>query len=69
MRSLGACATLQAGTTPETVVDRSKLLLVAIAALAIAALVVLALITLIVSQEPGYIDPDNPPPATQPTAP
>jgi hypothetical protein len=64
MRSLGACATLQAGTTPETVVDRSKLLLVAIAAL-----IVLALITLIVSQEPGYIDPDNPPPATQPTAP
>ena len=68
MRSLGACDTLQAGTTPETVVDRSNLLL-AIAALAIAALVVLALITLIVSQEPGYIDPDNPPPATQPTAP
>jgi hypothetical protein len=45
-------------------VDRSKLLLVAIAAL-----VVLALITLIVSQEPGHIDPDNPPPLTQPTAP
>ena len=49
---------------PETVVDRSKLLIVAIAAL-----VVLALVTIIVSQEPGPIDPDNPPPLTQPTAP
>ena len=44
--------------------DRSKLLLGAIAALAL-----LALVTLIVSQEPGPIDPDNPPPAPQTIAP
>ena len=44
--------------------DRSKLLIVAIAAL-----VVLAIVTIIVSQQPGYIDPDNPPPMTQPLAP
>ena len=43
---------------------RSKLLLVAIAAL-----VLLAVITIIVSQEPGPIDPDNPPPATEPLSP
>ena len=36
---------------------------------AIAALVVLAIVTLIVSQQPGYIDPDNPPPMTQTLAP
>jgi hypothetical protein len=41
--------------------ERSKLLIVAIAAL-----VVLAVITIIVSQEPGPIDPGNPPPATAP---
>jgi hypothetical protein len=40
---------------------RSKLLIVAIAAL-----VLLAVITIIVSQEPGPIDPDNPPPVTEP---
>jgi hypothetical protein len=44
--------------------ERSKLLIVAISAL-----IVLAVITLVVSQEPGPIDPDNPPPATKPLAP
>ena len=44
--------------------ERSKLLIVAISAL-----VVLAVITIIVSQEPGPIDPDNPPPATEPLSP
>jgi hypothetical protein len=36
---------------------------------AMTALVVLAVITIIVSQEPGPIDPDNPPPATEPLSP
>lgn len=48
----------------STDVDRSKL-----AVVAVAALVVLAIITLIVSEAPGPIDPYNPPPATQPVAP
>ena len=44
--------------------DWSKLLIVAVTALAL-----LAIVTLIVSQEPGPIDPDNPPPARQPLSP
>ena len=44
--------------------NRSKLLVVSIAAL-----VLLAIITLVVSQRRGPIDPDNPPPVSEPHAP